>query len=826
MAVDRIAYIKEKYSVLEYARDILGLPIRKSGDRCVSLAPGSHNPTAMIVFNDWWYDHKQALGGDVIDLCAAARHGGDKGAAIRELAGDYGIDNNWRQRTQERNDKIAYWHTQLRECDRHYMYRRGIAKETVNRLMIGYNAAEDRLIIPYFKNGYVAYYVGRDRSGNLEENSKYKKAYLDGVCENIPWGLHTLEDKNIKAAEERINKKYPDSSDFATEGMAIATGSVAKSSVPVAMKKIRKLADRQKLKNKYLVIAEGAFDAMSFEQEGFMVLSPISGYFNKDSKKQVMNIAQTKECVFVCFDSDSAGSRFTADMCKSLFKHRIKFDCGVLPEGIKDVSDYYAAGGDLFELVANAKPGIPMLAAQITDKDEFRQFVYDAARFVDEPDIVELCENAPKDFSTSWLKSVLKSALKMPPERRIIQEIMDNKTLKYIEGLGFYEYSNGVWLKRSDNFINGYLADLLGKWLTGTKLGSLLKALKAEITSEELFNRKPIFNFLNGVLELDTGKFREHNQFDMSTVQVGYNYDANADCPLWKKFIREVMANRPTSISLVQEMFGYILFNDCALQKCFFLMGDGANGKSVLLYIIGSVFSESNVSNVEMSSLTEPFQRISLIDSLVNISSETRTDVKGAESIFKQIVAGDTINGCYKNKDFVKFKPRCVLISACNDYVQSKDTTYGFLRRICFIDFPCKFEGDNADLNLKYKLQNEVAGIFNWSYEGYKRLKQQHHFTETDEQAEMMEEFSVIMNPVAAFISECLQDETERVPAEELYRRYVAWTKEAGHEALTRNKFILRFKKTVKQLIPSVTFKTIHGYRYFDFSREFLNFGT
>ena len=39
MGVDRIAYIKEHYNVLDYARYTLGLPVNKEGDRCMSIAP-------------------------------------------------------------------------------------------------------------------------------------------------------------------------------------------------------------------------------------------------------------------------------------------------------------------------------------------------------------------------------------------------------------------------------------------------------------------------------------------------------------------------------------------------------------------------------------------------------------------------------------------------------------------------------------------------------------------------------------------------------------------------------------------------------------------
>ena len=784
MAVDRIRYIKDKWTVLEYARDVLGFPVRKSGDRCVSLAPDSHNPTALRIFDNYWQDFKTGAHGDVIDLCAEAKHNGDRGAAIRELAQGYGGNYDWRKYTQELNNKIAYFHQQLRECDLHYLYRRGIKKETIERLKIGYNEKEQRLIIPYFKNGYVVYYAGRDRS-DKEGASKYKKAKLDEYNENIPWGLHSF----TPARREEIEKEINDS---------------------------RKI----EIIDKFAVVAEGMFDVMSFEQEGFKVLSPIGGYFNKEILKQVINIAQTQDCMFICFDNDKAGSRFQIDMAKAFFKHRIKFVCGSLPDKYKDISEYYADGGDLFKLVEEATSGIAALAMKITERDEFKNFIYDAARFVDEPELTELFDNVTQ-FSEIWLKAVKKKALKAPIEPMIVKEITEAHKLKYVEGLGFYEYLHGVWLSKTDNAIKNYVSSSLGHWATGNKLDSVLKLLKAEITTEELFNRKPIFNFRNCVLDLETGETHEHNEAYMSSIQVGYDYDPKADCPQFKKFLDEIMAGREIHKKLLQEMMGYILYTAKKLQKCFFLMGDGANGKSVLLNIISAVFGEANVSNVEMSALIEPFQRINLINSLVNISTETSSNVKGTESIFKQVVVGDTINGCYKNKDFINFKPRCVMISACNEYIKSHDTTTGFLRRICFVDFPCKFEGEKADPNLEEKLKTELPGIFNLAYAGFKRLREQQKFTKTPEQEEMMNEFVQIMNPVAAFIEECLQDEEGRIERGELYRRYVEWTKSAGHEAQSRTKFIRSFRQTIKQLMPEVEEIIIHGMRYFKFP-EFI----
>ena len=79
-------------------------------------------------------------------------------------------------------------------------------------------------------------------------------------------------------------------------------------------------------------------------------------------------------------------------------------------------------------------------------------------------------------------------------------------------------------------------------------------------------------------------------------MQVSYPYEPNAHSERWVKFISDVSDDDLKRGALLQEIAGYILFNDCSLQQCFFLLGDGANGKSVFLDVITSVFGENSIS--------------------------------------------------------------------------------------------------------------------------------------------------------------------------------------------------------------------------------------
>ena len=732
-----ISEIKTQNNVLDYARNILGWDVRSPGDRTYSLDKGG-NKTCLVIYEDWWYDFKLNVGGDVIDLCALVRHGGDRGAAIRELGG--GFSTHWRDETQNLCNAVALWHESLRPEDWEYMCSRKLTDEYIKKMRLGFDGA--RLTIPYYKNGYVAYVITRERGAG---GSKYKKAKLDGMMENIPWGLHTL--------------------------------------------------DRQTP----LVIAEGAFDAMSFDQEGFRVLSPISGFFNKDSLLQVLDICKHAGKAFICFDSDNAGNKFQVRMAQEFFRRHIVFTCGELD--VKDVSDYYCAGGKLDILIAGARPGIEVLAERIENKDDFKKFVFEAGRFVGRPEMMEFLEKV-KQFPAAWMREVTKQAMSAPPDDLILSEVTE-RHLKFWDALGFYEYSGGVWRRRTDSEVRKYIADTLGHYQTGSRVSSVFALLKAHCVSTEELDRRPVFVFSNGTLELDTGAFREHREADLCSVFVPYDYEPEAWCPRWVQFVEEVCEGDEQKINLLQEIAGYVLYNDCSLQKCFFLLGDGANGKSVYLDVLAAVFGEGNISNVEMSGLVEPFQRIRLYSSILNISSETQTDVKGAESIFKQLVVGDAVNGCYKGKDFKEFRTRAKFISACNDYIKSRDVTTGFLRRVCFINFGARFVDEpapgeyKADRDLTKKLQAELPGIFCWVYSGYKILREAKQFSVPGDQAEAMEGFQRDINPVVSFIEdEIMAGEYERG---RLYEIYASWCKKCGHLPLSRTAFIRRFKTTMIQ---------------------------
>ena len=763
-----ISQIKSRISCVEFAQQN-NLPITKSGDRCISpIRPGARNKTSFIVYDDFFFDFGSGEGGDVIDFAAKLLFNDDKGKAIKHLAKITGAEidtvphQSWVKYTQNLCNKIQSYHEKLTDADRQYLYQRGINDDTINRNKIG-RTPEGRLIIPYWKNGYVCYYATRYLPGGKYQDQKYKKMQIDDHNEHTVWGLHTLD-------------RDPD--------------------------------------RKLLVIAEGAFDALSFEQEGYCVISAITGHFSREQLPTALSIAKSFKKVFLVFDNDTvtkAGEKFTIKMAKILTEKRIPCVVGIVPPTYKDISEFYADKGNLADIIDNADSGIEFLASKITDRNEFNAFARNVCRYMTKPDVDMFFKSVGKstNFDPDWLKALCKDCKAAPLDQSIAEEVTAKYKLLYNEKISFFQYNGTYWTSKTDTEISAYIADALGPYATGPKITSILKVIKSAVVTNKLFNVNPVINFINGTLEIEPEiKFREHRADDCCTYCLDYPYNPAATSSQWIDFLDTVTNHDDKKICLLQELSGYVLFPDNRLQKCAVLIGSGANGKSVFLNVLTKIFGSQNVSNVEMSSLSQDFQVIQLMNSMLNISAETRTNVAGAESKFKQITAGDEISACYKGKDYITFRPRAKMFLACNEYVKSSDTTEGWTRRFCFVDFPMHFvEIPNPnnpeelpidrDIEMKLTTKEQLSAIFNWVLQGYEMLKACGYFSEPEDQKAINEEFKELSNPLIEFAKELFVNHS--INNNKLYIRYKDWCDETGHNPLARNTFQKRIAKAFKE---------------------------
>jgi putative DNA primase/helicase len=109
------------------------------------------------------------------------------------------------------------------------------------------------------------------------------------------------------------------------------------------------------------------------------------------------------------------------------------------------------------------------------------------------------------------------------------------------------------------------------------------------IKTEDLDKDPWLLNVKNGTVDLKTGDMREHRREDYVTRIANVDFTPQADCPVWKKFIMEIMNYEPELIRFLQTAAGWGITGDTSEQTMFILFGSGANGKSTFLKTSGSV---------------------------------------------------------------------------------------------------------------------------------------------------------------------------------------------------------------------------------------------
>jgi P4 family phage/plasmid primase-like protien len=774
-----IEEIKSRISCIDYARQN-GINVNAPGDRTYSPFHAGKNPTSFTCYGDSWYSFSDSIGGDVIDLCAFLHPGGGKGKAIADLAMQLGMrqehqTQEWRDYMQELGNRIFFYNTQLTEDDYDYLHSRGVSDTTIADLKLGRNE-EGRLVIPYWKNGYVAYFATRSRPGCKYPESKYRKMKIDDYNDHCVWGLNTLTRESD-----------------------------------------------------CLIIAEGAFDALAAYEQGYPVISAITGHFSSKQLTQALAACKQYPKVILTYDDDSAtsnsGEKFTIKMAKILHQHKIPFEIAPMPRGFHDLSEYHAKGHKIADL--KTMDGISYLVSTMEDIDELSAFINSIARYTTATKISHYLASAKIDPDTK--KVLSKEAKNCPLETTIANEILQKHTLIYVKEDSFYEWNGKVWERIDEMVVMRYADEQYGViFSTHQRTKQVMGKLKTMVLTECAFNHNPVFSFMNGTLELDTGIFREHRQSDYCSLILDYDYDPEARCPRWERFIDEITLENGQNGHVLQQIAGYVMYPNCKFQKIFCLIGAGANGKSVYLEMLEEVYSKGNCTHIPPAQMTNEFWLVNLRNSYLNFASEIDADFAKVESTIKMLSDGTTMQASYKGKNHISFTPRAKHVFACNAMPETR-TIQGMERRMVFLDFPVQFveypDPENPrqrprDINLKVQLQKELSGIFNWCYQGYLDLMRTDSFTDPTCQDEFIREFRENSNPVEIFVHECAEEFQGVMIRGDIYNRYKDWCIANGHMVKAANRFHKAFRTAMGDGILFEGQRRINGapQRVYEFS--------
>lgn len=353
----------------------------------------------------------------------------------------------------------------------------------------------------------------------------------------------------------------------------------------------------------------------------------------------------------------------------------------------------------------------------------------------------------------------------------------------------FLAYSGGYWKRLNDHAdMKKTIAKFYESGATVSKVHALFGMLRLScaVRDEDFKPNNNYSCFLNGALNMTSFELVP-NSPDFH-LQSGRNveWDANAKAPAFEQYLHDVFrddSDRDEKIRFVLEWIGLCLVPDTSFEKFVVCVGEGGNGKSVLLKLMPELLGQDNVYSAPIQRLGNRRALAELDGKLLLTSSELNENTVLDDGVLKQIVSGDTVEAERKYEHPFTFTPITRIMLATNHLPKLRDVTHAFFRRLVLIRFNRNFTAEEMDMNLPSKLKSELAGIFAMAVNSLSNLRERGSFIvppSSNEASEQYREDSDAMKLFADDVIVRAGGEDRGMRPSSLYDLYAKWCKAFG----------------------------------------------
>ena len=315
-------------------------------------------------------------------------------------------------------------------------------------------------------------------------------------------------------------------------------------------------------------------------------------------------------------------------------------------------------------------------------------------------------------------------------------------------------------------------------------------------------DRKPrnYLSMSNGMLDLDAvfaGKDEEecllpHTPHWFSSMRLDYQFDSDAECPIWDDYIEFVTGGEEDKKMLMQEWAGYLLENSSGEQKFFVFEGSGNNGKSSFFAGMEAMLGADNVSHLSLENFGETFALATTIGKAANIAGDVGKIEGGEEAIIKRYTGGEALQIRRMYVPSVTVRPTAKLMMAWNERPKFRDKSDGLWRRMILVPLNQKVPPDKRVKGMDKPAfwAQEAPGIMMWALRGLARLNANGRFSSCREADEALAEYKAEANPTIRFFEDYLSTgENCSIDSKRLYLVYRHWCEQEGHHPLNDRAF-------------------------------------
>lgn len=371
-----------------------------------------------------------------------------------------------------------------------------------------------------------------------------------------------------------------------------------------------------------------------------------------------------------------------------------------------------------------------------------------------------------------------------------------------------YRYSGGTYKQHAERYLRRRVKEILedrsaaDKW-SSHRANEVVEYIRAD--APELWERPPLneVNVLNGILNVETKRLRDHDPAFMSPVQIPVEHDPAATCAVWGKFVSETFPEDAQDLAF--ELAADLITPSRSVQKSVLLIGEGSNGKSTYLRALTAFVGSPNTAGVSLHKLeSDRFATARLIGKLANICPDLPSTHLTETSAFKAITGGDDLGAEYKYREAFEFRPYCRLVFSANHVPRSGDASHAFFRRWLVVPFERTFEPDEQipreELDAKLSDPRELSGVLNRALDVLPRVRRE-GFTESVSMLEAWEEFRAMTDPVSVWLTQNTIEAAEAfVPKDALATAYNEFCDKVGRPGMNKKGFGRALKRSLPQI--------------------------
>lgn len=313
----------------------------------------------------------------------------------------------------------------------------------------------------------------------------------------------------------------------------------------------------------------------------------------------------------------------------------------------------------------------------------------------------------------------------------------------------------------------------------------------------------------NGLLDIDDRDLLPHSQKFFNLFALPFDYDPEATCPRWLKFLREVFPGDREAAELLQEWFGYVLSGRTDLHKMLMIIGPPRSGKGTIDRILERLIGAAH-TGLSAGDLKSNFGLQSMLGKSLAVFSDERITVDGKKFVdtLLKITGGDAIRIDVKyHEPWVGRLPTRLMFMS-NETPGLPDSSGAIVSRMLVLYMSKSWLG-KEDPHLAKALAAELAGILNWSLDGLARLHERGHFVQPASGQQTIELLDESASPVSQFVGElCNLRPGASVLKDDLYDAWKVWCSANGHEVGSK---VYLSRKLIAAYPNRITFAKLGG---------------